>query len=66
MVLSALLVLFSATLGCRNPLSVALTSNFAEASGVVVPMPTWAKNKLGNMSSAINVVFVFIFINIKK
>lgn len=43
MVLSALLVLFNATLGCRNPLSVALTSNFAEASGVVVPMPTCAK-----------------------
>jgi hypothetical protein len=50
-------VLFSATLGCRNPLSVALTSNFAEASGVVVPMPTWAKNKIGNNNANNNNLF---------
>lgn len=61
MVFSALLVLFSATLGCRNPLSVALTSNFAEASGVVVPMPTWAKNKVGNNNASNNNLFFFHF-----
>ena len=29
--------------GGRNPLLVEETSSFAEASGVVVPMPVWAK-----------------------
>jgi hypothetical protein len=37
------LVEVSATLGGKKPLSDALTSNFAEALGVVVPMPVWAK-----------------------
>jgi hypothetical protein len=30
------------TRGGKNPLLEALTSNFAEASGVVVPIPVWA------------------------
>jgi hypothetical protein len=32
-------VAVNATLGGKNPLSVADTSNFAEALGVVVPIP---------------------------
>ena len=39
-VLSVTLV--SDTRGGRNPLLVELTSNFADASGVVVPIPVWA------------------------
>jgi hypothetical protein len=32
-----------ATRGGKNPLSEAETSNFADAWGVVVPMPVWAR-----------------------
>jgi hypothetical protein len=38
----AALVAVKATLGGKKPLLVALTSNLAEASGVVVPIPVWA------------------------
>jgi hypothetical protein len=34
--------LVKVTRGGKNPLSVADTSSFAEALGVVVPMPVWA------------------------
>jgi hypothetical protein len=38
----AALVAVNATRGGKNPLLVALTSNFAEASGVLVPIPVCA------------------------
>jgi hypothetical protein len=36
--------LVKVTLGGKNPLLVAYTSNFADALGVVVPIPVWANN----------------------
>jgi hypothetical protein len=36
------LALVKVTRGGKKPLFVALTSNFADACGVVVPMPVWA------------------------
>jgi hypothetical protein len=52
--------LVSATRGGKKPLSVAFISNFAEASGEVVPIPTWAKNKEGNASNTINMILILM------
>jgi hypothetical protein len=58
--------LVSATRGGKKPLSVAFISNFAEALGVVVPIPTCAKNKVGNSNiSSNNLIFISIDFNIQ-
>ena len=43
-------------LGANNPFEVELISNFADASGVVVPIPVWAKPRL-----PINTITKYIF-----
>lgn len=48
-------------LGGRNPLEVFSTSNAALGSGVVVPIPTCAKDaKVSKKAIAINGYFIFI------
>jgi hypothetical protein len=43
----AVFVAVKATLGIKIPLSVAETSSFAETSGLLTPIPTCAKMKVG-------------------
>jgi hypothetical protein len=52
--------LVKVTLGGKNPLFEEETSNFADASGVVVPMPVWA-NKLVENNKKRRILFM-IFI----
>jgi hypothetical protein len=53
-------VLVKVTRGGKNPLFEEETSNFADASGVVVPMPVWA-NKLVENNKKRRILFM-IFI----
>jgi hypothetical protein len=56
--------LVKVTRGGNNPLLVALTSNFAEASGVVVPIPVWAFPLRNTKNNAIITIPLFIlFLN---
>jgi hypothetical protein len=58
-IVAASVTLVKVTRGGKNPLLFEYTSNFAEASGVVVPIPVWAnptkpKNK--------NIIYAFFII----
>jgi hypothetical protein len=65
----AAFVAVKAILGGKNPLSVANTSNFAEAFGVVVPIPVWAfplrKNKNNISTSTPFLIFTMLSIRIR-
>jgi len=54
------LVAVNAKRGGKNPLLVALTSNFAEASGVVVPIPVWACNAIELIQQSKATIFFII------
>lgn len=54
-------VLVNVMRGGKKPLFVELTSNFAEASGVVVPIPVCAFNKL-NIKVAKNSIISFFIL----
>jgi hypothetical protein len=47
--------------GGKKPLFVDETSSFAEASGVVVPMPVWAINCIENNHPAMNKKYLIIY-----
>ena len=53
------------TLGGKKPLSEAVISNFADAFGVVVPIPTWAKEvtQIKNTATEIRHVFISNYFN---
>jgi hypothetical protein len=61
------LVAVRLTRGARNPLSVASTCNLAEALGVVVPIPTCAKEENPEIRNTKNttigffIFFIFYF-----
>jgi hypothetical protein len=48
------------TLGGKKPLSEEVISNFADALGVVVPIPTWAKEVTQIKNTATDIRHVFI------
>jgi hypothetical protein len=49
--------------GGKNPLVVEVTSSAADACGVVVPIPTWAKVvKLVAITATNNVNFFIVFL----
>jgi hypothetical protein len=50
----------NATRGGKKPRSVADTSSFAEALGVVVPIPVWAKTAVLRKRNKIRYFFMFI------
>jgi hypothetical protein len=51
-------LLVKVTRGGRKPLLVEVTSNFAEASGVVVPMPVWANKPVDKNKKRINLFII--------